>query len=281
MKDLINKRLSKAETIEEKINVTREFLHLMILKIMFDREVFNNLAFVGGTAQRILYGLRRFSEDLNFTLIDKDNYSYTSMLSALIYEIEHYGLKVNCGEELDNSESKMCLLKFPVLLNKLGMSTVKRHEVSIKIDIDINPPEGWNTVLSPVSDSFVFAVKHYDFPSLFANKIYASFFKSYPKGRDYYDLLWYLGKKVLPNFNLLNNLIKQTHPESESVNKKDFKLFLLNRMENVNFNLMRRDIERFIEDKNELRLFDKQIVLQMVNGMEIDVIGDHKMYVRV
>lgn len=264
MIDLIKKNIADIENTEKKIHLTREFLQLIILKIIYDKDYFKNLAFVGGTALRILYGLRRFSEDLDFSLINKKGYKFDSFLKKIAYELEKYGFSVEIkkgGKEPVQS----AMIKFKEVLYLLGLSSHKEQKLFIRLEIDSNPPEGWNTELSLISKHFVFTVLHFDIPSLYATKIHACFFRKYIKGRDFYDLIWYLGQKVMPNFKLLNNAIKQTEKKKIELNEKNFKDFLREKLRGVDFSKVKKDVERFIEDKNELKLFDKNIILKILD----------------
>ncbi|MCX5781549.1 MAG: nucleotidyl transferase AbiEii/AbiGii toxin family protein [Elusimicrobia bacterium] len=263
MYEILKQYIEKNLSVEEKINKTREYLQILALKIMFDREIFNNVAFVGGTALRILYDLKRYSEDLDFSLIEKKGYSFKKLIDNLLFEFNHYGFKT----EVTRKETMVVhssMVKFPGLLKELGLSNLKGHKLSIKLEIDTNPPEGWNTAVSPVSESFIFAVKHFDLPSLFATKLHACFFRKYTKGRDFYDLVWYLGKKILPNFKLLNNAIMQTEKKSMNISADNLKEFMAEKIEKTDFNAVRKDVERFLEDKNELKMLNKDIILQMI-----------------
>ena len=209
MLDLIKKNISDIATREVKIHITREFLQLLILKIIYDKNYFKNLAFVGGTALRFLYGLRRFSEDLDFSLISEKGYKFDIFLKKVAYDLEKAGFSIDIKKNALGS-IQLAMLKFNELLYLLGLSNQKGQKLSIRIEVDSNPPRGWNTELSLVSKHFVFTVTHFDIPSLYATKLHACFFRKYTKGRDFYDLIWYLGKNLNPNFELLNNAIEQT-----------------------------------------------------------------------
>jgi predicted nucleotidyltransferase component of viral defense system len=265
MLDLIKQSIERIPDSETKIHITREFLQLLMLKIIYDRDYFKNLAFVGGTALRFLYGLRRFSEDLDFSLINKKGYKFDSFLEKITYELGKYGLSVEVKKSL-KEPIQSAMVKFKDILYFLGLSKQKEQRLSIRLEIDSNPPEGWKTELSLVSKHFVFTVLHFDIPSLYATKIHACFFRKYTKGRDFYDLVWYFGKKVMPNFELLNNAIEQTEKKRMNLSAKNFNDFLKERLANIDFAKVRRDVERFIEDKNELKLLERDVILKILNG---------------
>jgi len=264
MLDLIKQNIKDIPDNETKVHITRELLQLLILKIISDKDYFKNLAFVGGTSLRFLYGLRRFSEDLDFSLINKKGYKFDSFLEKVTYELEKYGLSVEIKKGA-KEPVQSAMVKFKDILYLLGLSRQKDQRLSIKLEIDSNPPKGWNTELSLVSKHFVFTVLHFDIPSLYATKIHACFFRKYIKGRDFYDLLWYFGKKVMPNFELLNNAIEQTEKKRMDLNAKNFNDFLEERLTSIDFAKVRKDVERFIEDKNELKLLDRDIILKLLN----------------
>lgn len=146
----------------------------------------------------------------------------------------------------------------------MGLSNISSQKLSISVEIDARPPEGWKTDISLISKTFVFTVTHYDLPSLYATKLHACFFRKYTKGRDFYDLVWYLGKKILPNFTLLNNAIAQTESKRIVVTEKNFRDFLLERLGKVNFVKVREDVGRFLVDKGELKLLDREVIGQLL-----------------
>jgi len=263
MNDLLKQIIGKEITAEGKLNKTREFLQELMLKIFFDRELFNNLAFVGGTALRVLYDLRRYSEDLDFSLIKARGYSFEKLLHDLVFELEHYGFEVE-NTPGKNRTVHSSMLKFPGLLAELGLSRIKGQKLSVKLEIDTNPPAGWNTLLSPVAKTFVFAVTSFDLPSSYAAKLHACFFRKFIKGRDFYDLIWYLGKKVEPNYLLLNNAIEQTEKKNLNLNRDNLREFMRQKLAGIDFAMAGKDVERFLEDKSELRLFDQDLILRLV-----------------
>jgi len=264
MLDLIKQSMAGITDGEMKVHLTREFLQLLMLKIIYDKDYFKNLAFVGGTALRVLYGLRRFSEDLDFSLINKEGYKFDRFLEKITYELEKYGLSVEIKKG-EKEPIQSALVKFKDVLYLLGISRQKGQRLSIRLEIDTNPPQGWNTELSLVSKHFVFTVLHFDIPSLYATKIHACFFRKYLKGRDFYDLIWYFGKKAVPNFKLLNNAIEQTEKKKMDLNAKNFNQFLKERLAGIDFTKARKDVERFIEDKSELKLLERDMILKLLN----------------
>ncbi len=266
MLDLIERAVAEVPDRETKVHTTREFLQLLILKILYDRGYFKNLVFVGGTALRFLYGLRRFSEDLDFSLINREGYTFTRVLKKIGYDLEKAGLSLDVKSHLQ-PPVQSAFFKFKNMLFQLGLSGFKGQKVSIKLEVDVNPPAGGNLTTTLISKHFVFAVTHFDIPSLYALKLHACFFRKYTKGRDLYDLLWFLGRKEMPNFRLLNNAIEQTEPRALPVKESNFKTFLREGLAKLDFVKARRDVEKFIEDKNELTLLARDTILGLTNTL--------------
>ncbi len=263
MIDLIKNILLEIQSREAKIHKTREFLQLLLLKILYDSGYFKNLAFCDGTALRVLYNSKRFSEDLDFSLINKERYNFAGLVDKVVYQLEKNGFSTDVKKRKEKTVQS-AMIKFKHILFVLGLSNLKSEKLFIRFEVDSNPPKGWNTEISLVNKDFVFTVTHFDIPSLFATKLHACFYRKYTKGRDFYDLLWYLGKRALPNFELLNNAIEQTEHKKINIQKGNFKGFLQERLANIDFATVRKDVERFIEDKNELRLLDKDLILKLI-----------------
>jgi hypothetical protein len=222
MLEIIKDIIKKIPDRDMKIHRTREFLQLLVLKILWDRGYFKNLAFCGGTCLRVLYGLRRFSEDLDFSLIKKEGYDFEHFLKGIIYDFGQIGFSLDIRKKGEKTVQS-AMLKFKEILFALGLSDIKSEKLLIRLEIDSNPPHGWNTEISLVNKDFIFTVTHFDIRSLYATKLHACFYRKYTKGRDFYDLLWYLGKRVMPNFELLNNAIEQTEHRKMYINESNFR----------------------------------------------------------
>jgi len=256
MIDVISQQFNEKMSIAEKMNLTREFLQILCLKIMNKKKMFEHAAFLGGTALRIVYGLRRFSEDLDFSLINNENYSFENINIQCIKSFKLFGLECKTKTKSSNNIDSM-MLRFPGLLKELSLSPMESQNISIKWEVDTNPPARWGITNTIINKHFMFNIVHYDLPSLFAGKLHACSCRTYTKGRDWYDFLWYLTKKTKPNFNQLNNAMEQTQSTPSNISNNNFKEFLLRTAEKTDFDFVKKDVERFLEDKNELTLFEK------------------------
>lgn len=261
MLEFLKQQISLEISKEAKVNRLRELLQLLCLKIIYDKGYFSKIAFVGGTALRFIYGVKRFSEDLNFSVVNKEGYGFNELISLLKHEFRLYNLEVEAKPKVVNAVHSS-MLKFPKLLNFLEISNLEDQKISIKLEINSNPPLGGEIETTLINRVYILNITHLALTSLFATKIHACFFRKYTKGRDFYDLLWYFGKKTRPNYELLNNAVKQTENKDFALSDANLKDFIVNRLERTNFDVAKKDVERFLEDKNELKLFTKEVFLK-------------------
>lgn len=263
MIDVLKQQLAASLTEEEKLNRLREYLQLTALKILDDLNAFDQLAFVGGTALRILFDLKRFSEDLDFSVIQNKGYDFVGLVSGLARGFTQYGLPVEARPKTE-SNVHSSLIKFSGLLKELGLSAHKEQKLSIKLEVDSRPPTGWKLASTVVNKAYLMNIVHFDLPSSFATKLHACFYRGFTKGRDYYDLLWYLTKKIRPNIILLNNAIKQTQKISSQITDENFPEFLLEHLAKVDFSKVQADVGRFLEDPKELKLLNAKVLKNTV-----------------
>lgn len=264
MDDIIRRLLSKESTREEKINRLREFLQVMMLRELNDLGYFKNLSFVGGTALRFLFDLRRFSEDLDFSLYARTGYDPARLSTGLQRRMSYHGFDADFRMN-DQKTVQSIDVRFKGVLFKHELSRVKSQKLYIRLEIDSNPPPGWHTRISVINRTFIFTVTHFDLESLFALKLHACFYRKYTKGRDFYDLIWYLGKKTVPNFTLFNNAVTQTEGKDPRIAAVNFRNFLDENLTRIDLTKARKDVERFLEDKSELKLFDHKLILGMLD----------------
>ena len=263
MKDILLKKLEKLGTKEAKYNFIREYLQELMLMIIDRRGFFKNLAFVGGTALRVLYDLRRFSEDLDFSLINKKGFSFPSLLKVLERELELNGFSI---EEARSREKTILgeFIRFKGLLYETGLSSQKSEKLFVKLEIDSNPPKGYGTEIVMINKNFLFKVQSYDIPSLFASKLHAFLFRKYVKGRDYYDLLWFFARKSPINYALLSNAASQTGKRPFDLDADKTQNLLLARINRVDFSHVLKDVRPFLEIEGEENYFKKEYFINAI-----------------
>lgn len=266
MIEVIRQRFKEGMSLNEKLNLTREFLQIVCLKILSDKKYFDRLAFIGGTSLRVLFDLKRFSEDLDFSIHEAKGFDIERMNGDLQKSFRLYGLPYEAKIKADGNVRNVTM-KFAGLLKELGISAMPEQKLSVKAEVDVRPPEGWKLADTIVNKTYLFSVTHYDLPSLYAGKLHACFFRKFAKGRDFYDFVWYLGRKTKPNFVLLNNSILQTEGKGPGLDEKNFKGFLLESVRKVDFKALRKDVERFLEDKNEAGALNLQTIQSTIESI--------------
>jgi len=183
----------------EKHNLTREYLQALILQSLQKSGAMTSLAFHGGTALRFLYSLPRYSEGLDFALkINKGRYDFRAYLNAVQKDLETQGYRI-VMKVSDQKTVHSAYVRFPGLLYDLNLSPHRDEVLAVKIEVDTEPPKGAELETSLIRRHVLLNLQHHDKASLLAGKLHAILQRPYPKGRDIYDLTWYLGDRNWPN----------------------------------------------------------------------------------
>lgn len=241
------------------INRVREYIQEYFLYILYKNKIFKDYVFCGGTALRFLHRTKRFSEDLDFILSYGKRKSDSKYLFEEIkkeFTAAGYNIEISLSTKTNVHKA---FLKYPGILYELGLSNIKSEKLSIKVEIDTNPPSGGKDELTLYNRNFMFDLLHHNIETLFAGKVHALMSRKYTKGRDWYDLLWYLSKfpNLEPNYVYLNNTFKQTSKVPIHINKDNWKKKLISVVEIIDIKAVHKDISRFLEDAAEIELLTK------------------------
>ncbi len=241
-----------------KLNLLREYLQALVLRSLHESEAFINLAFVGGTALRFVAALPRFSEDLDFSLHQPEGYRPVEWMKKIKTDLTLAGFEATVSWN-DRTTVHKAWIKIAGILKETGLAAMPEQNLSIKLEIDTRPPAGAVVQRSLITRHRMLALQHYDLASLMAGKIHALLTRSYPKGRDWYDLAWYRGHRppLEPNAALLENALIQTQGTNAPASN-DWKKRLLNRLENLDCQKLRNDVAPFLEHPEEADLLDRQ-----------------------
>lgn len=271
MKDLLKKKVAAVKDPGQKLNNLREGLQHLILKILDDSGYFKMLSFVGGTSLRVVYDLRRFSEDVDFSLQTPDDprFKFSNMLEDLKKYLAIYHFSIDTKTKQVGAVQN-CFLRFKDILYELGISPLKSEKLSIKLEVDTHPPAQARFQSHLIQKDFLFTLVHHDPSTLCAGKMLAFLFRSYTKGRDMYDLVWFLTKKTTVNKNFFENGLYQATGNKLSWSRDDLKRELLNRLESLDIQTARKDAQPFLEDSAELRFFDKTLILPLIENVDFD-----------
>ena len=286
MNHVINEMLNKyqAEGLADKKNAIKEIMQEIVLCGLSRAGFFKKTAFYGGTALRIFYGLDRFSEDLDFSLMaPDDSFELSEYFPTLKKEVASYGLNVEIAEKEKTKESaiRSAFLKGNTKEHMLlfyssdpAASAVAGNEtIKIKFEVDTNPPAGatfehkYRLLPAP------YEVTLYDMPSLFAGKAHAVIcraWKSRVKGRDLYDYVFYLSRGAALNTEHLKARLVQSGvwKAEDSFTVEDAKNLLCARFDTIDYAQAKGDVSPFIKDKAALDLWGADFFKQITKGLK-------------
>jgi hypothetical protein len=241
-------------------NQTREYLQALILQSLQRAGAMVPLAFHGGTALRFLYNSQRYSDDLDFAMEgDARDYDFRSYLQNIRHDLETQGyaatLKISDLKTVNNA-----FVRFPGLLFDLGLSAHKDETLAVKIEVDTNPPKGAGLETTMVRLHVLLNLHHHDKASLLAGKLHALLQRPYLKGRDLYDLIWYLSAPdwPAPNLILLNNALVQTGWNGPHLAPETWRETLRARMNDIPWQQVRADVEAFLLSPQESALLTRE-----------------------
>jgi predicted nucleotidyltransferase component of viral defense system len=264
-------------TVEEQNNVLKEIVQEIILYGLSTINFFEKALFQGGTALRILYGLPRFSEDMDFIVKDpKDEFHWQIYIEGIESICEEYGIitKVTDKSKTKSSIQRLFIKNDSIgKMLDLGFKHSSYANILIKLEIDVNPPLGSNQETKYLDFPLLHAIQAQDLTSNFAGKCHALLCRKYTKGRDWYDFLWYVAKNISPNLHFLQNAINQTGPwESQKieVTPQWFIRKLKEKIQSVKWDDAANDVERFLneKDRKQLTLWCNQLFLDRADKLE-------------
>lgn len=256
-------------------NAICEIMQELALLGLWRAKFFEHAAFYGGTSLRILYGLNRFSEDLDFSLLKPDpDFQLTPFLKAIEEELQISGLSVKVEHRVKNPEAtiRSAFLKTGTLETfiRIGLDeSLKRHTqsnelIKIKLEIDIDPPPLFSTEIRYLTKPVFFSVRTYTPKDLFAGKMHALLCRPYKvrvKGRDWYDFIWYVAKGFPLHLTHLEARMRQSgNYESEKTMTKDMVIQMIHdKTEKINLDAAKEDMYRFIRNPREIEGWSKDL----------------------
>jgi len=262
-----------ANSIEEE-QATREIFQELALYALWRANFFEVAAFQGGTSLRILHGLPRFSEGLDFILKAPDpGFQWAPFLEKLLTGLLEFGLHSEATDKsrMDHNVKK-AILKDNSVSNQLDLSFERddvNRKLRIKLEIDVNPSNGSGFDYSYLDFPLDFEVCHQDLASNFSLKIHALLCRSYLKGRDWYDFNWYVKKGIHPNLPHLQAALYQHGPwqgQSMTVDQSWVKSALVEKVTAIDWNEATADVTRFLStaEQQSLKLWSERFFLNKV-----------------
>jgi hypothetical protein len=249
-------RLIENKPSDQRKNIAREYMQARILGFIQDKKGFSSWIFHGGTALRFLYDLPRYSEDLDFSLAaTKEKSAFQEMIEGIARSFRNEGYAADLKFS-GRPPVSAAFIRFPGLPHELGLSGHAREMLAVKIEVDTRPPAGGKTETTIVRRHLLLNILHHDRATLLAGKLHALLSRSYTKGRDLYDLFWYLSDRSWPEPNLeyLNNALRQTEWQGPELTAINWKKEIAARLRVLDWHKAVADVRPFIERRQELEL---------------------------
>lgn len=248
------------------VNRLREYLQCLVLRSLHDGEAFRQMAFVGGTALRLLHDLPRFSEDLDFTLVSPEGYAGREWMARIKRDLAFAGFDPEVAWN-ERNVVHVGWVRVAGLLREAGLSATRTQKLSVKLEIDTRPPAGARCEKRLVTRHVTFLLQYFDLPSMMAGKLHAVLTRKYAKGRDWYDLAWYLSRRppIDPNLTLLSNALDQTQG-TERRDLGDWAALVRDRLDELDVEAVAQDVRPFLERTSDAKLLTRDNLLGLLEG---------------
>jgi predicted nucleotidyltransferase component of viral defense system len=272
-------------SLEDSLRALREVMQEIALLGLWRSKFFEKAAFYGGTALRVLYGNDRFSEDLDFSLLEKGrSFDLADYGEALKKELASFGFAVEIESRVKPASAAIqsAFLKadtrtqmITVEFDKCLIQQVPRNQViKIKLEIDTDPPPGFTTETRYLLRPVPFAVRTFSLPDLFAGKMHAVLcreWKSRAKGRDWYDLVWFAAHHQELRISHLEQRMRQTGhwAEPAPLSAGDLRDLMARRIDKVDIDQIRREVEPFVKDAAALAIWSKEFFMDVASRIKI------------
>lgn len=269
---------------DERENAIKEIIQEIALAGLSRGGFFSKAAFYGGTCLRIFHGLDRFSDGLDFALLEEDSdFKLDDYFPALRKEFESYGIDMNIEykkkEEAIDVQSAFIKGNTLVLMMSFFPNSeetkqiVANQKIKIKFEIVIDNPRGGVTEYKYRMLPAPYEVQVFDEATLFAGKIHAILcreYKHHVKGRDYYDYLFYIAKGSKINLQYLENKLKNTGgkiDDNEILTIEKVKKLLKEKFESTDYESAKRDVSNLVSDKVGLDLWKKELFISTLDDL--------------
>jgi predicted nucleotidyltransferase component of viral defense system len=266
MKPLLIEMLRDEPDDFRRLSTTREYLQARILQTLQDHGAFANWAFLGGTALRFLFNLPRYSEDLDFSLTSLGKGArFNDLVRWARDDLQRETYKVDVSTR-SQTAVEAAFINFRGLPYELGISQHREEVLAVRIELDTNPPAGANIETRIVRRFVMLNLLHYDRSSLLAGKLHAILARKYTKGRDLYDLSWYLSDSSWPppNFVQLNNALRQTRWNGPLITPENWREVIRQKLIDVDWGQAVQDVSPFLDRKQDTAFVSKEALLPLL-----------------
>lgn len=274
------------KTSQDHENALKEVMQEITLAGLAHAGFFEKAAFYGGTALRIFYGLPRFSEDLDFTLLqNQPDFRLQPYFSSIKETLTAFGFHVEIKEVKKNKELKIesAFLKANTQIHFLKIETSKalaksvqtNTTMDIKFEVDVIPPHGFETEVKILLPPMTASIKTLKPSSLFAGKMHAVLFRKWKtrvKGRDFYDLLWYLGQNTPLRLSYLETKMREgkTLSVTEKLTDTIVRDLLRERILSIDWENAQKDVVTFLRNPKEVQSWNQELFLQAIEKLKFE-----------
>ena len=287
MNEAVRQMLSGYEirSVGDSLRALREVMQEIALLGLWRGKFFEKAAFYGGTALRVLYGLDRFSEDLDFSLRDRiEGFDLADYGESLKRELDSFGFTVEIESRKKriptavqsaflkaDTRTQMITVRFE---RGLVQQVPRNQLIKIKFEVDTGPPQGFSTEMRYLLRPVPFAVRTFSLPDLFAGKMHAVLYREWKsrfKGRDWYDLVWFAAYHPELRLSHLEQRMRQAgHWERPApLREADLRSLLERRIDRVDIGQIRQEVEPFVKDPGSLALWSKDLFLDVATRIKI------------
>ncbi len=274
-------KISNPKNLNEFENALREISQKIILYALAQTSFFKNVAFYGGTCLRMFHGLDRFSEDLDFQVINEDYIlDFDQYMSKCITVLESYGLKsiVYSKPDYDRGEVRRRYIKishYDIANEYFGKISINREKlVSIKIEVSTLFIPGANYEMKLLNSPMFSYIYCFDYESLFAGKLNALITRNWrerTKGRDYFDYMFYVSHNIKFNLEYLKNKLKHSlNKDTANYTIDDVKELLKEKFEQTDFNSLKSDIIPFVKTDYDADNVNKEMFISSLEYLEVE-----------
>ncbi len=292
---IIEQMLAKYEisTGDDMINALKEIFQEIALLGLYRSDFFSKAAFYGGTALRILYGLNRFSEDMDFTLLTKnESFNIEHYFKNIKDEFSAFGIEVILNKKIKNDPKNKiasAFIKNDTLihtlefkednLRKIVGDVYSGKKLKIKIEVDTSPPLRYATEVKTILFPVTFNIVSMTLPNLFAGKMHAVLFRNWRnrvKGRDWFDFEWFVKQNIHLNLTHLQERMLESSNLgiNQNLDEKYFKEMVYNRIDNLNVEQAKQEVKPFIKDSSVLEFWTKDYFRFLVDRIKFRVQPD-------
>jgi len=272
------------DTIEENVFALREVLQQLALLGLWRSKFFEQAAFYGGTAIRILYGLDRYSEDLDFSLLAPErDFSLSRYGSALERELAGFGFEVSFEPVRKSQESAIesAFIKTNTLKQMVVIEADRRmlrglqsdQKLKIRLEVDVDPPGGFETESKPILQPVPFAVRTYTLPDLFAGKMHALLcrrWRNRVKGRDWYDFVWYVANYPRLRLSHLEQRMRQSgdYTNERALGPDAFREMIREAVGALDIKRAREEVLPFVVDLRTVEIWSADFFRSLIDKVE-------------